>query len=76
MNTRQHVELLPVCTLAAIFGGFVAYLFFAPDVLPSIIAGCIAVLGALVVVSLEEPPFEQVPIELEEDSFARLIHRG
>ncbi len=73
MKSPEHWELLPICTLAGILAGFVAYLIFAPDVLPTVIGACFGVLMGLVFASLDEAPAQQPPTEFAEDSFLRLL---
>jgi hypothetical protein len=75
MKAPENLELLPICSITGIFFAFVAYVIFAPDVLPVVVGGCIGVLIGLVVACLEEPPAKRVPIESEEDSFLRLMYR-
>ena len=75
MRAPENLELLPICSLTGILCGFVAYLIFAPDVLPTIVAACVGVLIGLAIASLEDPPAKQIPIESEEDSFLRLLYR-
>ena len=73
MKAPENTDLLPICSVAGILCGFVAYLFFAPDVLPTIVAACLGVLIGLAVASLEEPSANEIPIESAEDSFLRLL---
>ena len=75
MKSPENLELLPICSLAGILFGFVAYLFFAPDVLPTIVGVCLGVLLGLAVASQEEPRVKEAAIESEEDSFLRLMYR-
>jgi hypothetical protein len=75
MKTPENLELLPICSLAGILFGFVAYLIFAPDVLPTVLAACMGVLIGLGVACREEPSPKNVTIESEEDSFLRLMYR-
>ena len=75
MKAAENLELLPLCSLLGIFFGFVAYLIFAPDVLPTVVGACIGVLMGLVVACLEEPPVKHITVESEEDSFVRLMYR-
>ena len=75
MKSPENPDLLPICSVAGILSGFVAYLIFAPDVLPTVVGACFGVLIGLVVMSLEEPPAREVPIESAEDSILRLMYR-
>ena len=75
MKSPENFELLPICSVAAILSGFAAYLIFAPDVLPSIVAACIGALVGLAIACMEEPRGTAVPIEPEEDSFLPLLYR-
>lgn len=73
VKTHKTSDVLPICTLAGIFAGFVAYLLFAPDLLPPIIAACLGAIVGLTVATMEEPA---LPItEPEEDSLLRVIAR-